>query len=164
MGRHPNQRRQVREVPVFAELVVHFKPGPRGRFGKPGRVRVFRQVAYQIGVVGTEAILLVVEVAGDGTRHTFRWGGRRPPRGGAREGRPRGGAGPVSGDDYHAIEDCIVVRVTSKAALVNVAGLPDEHWVPFSLVHVDDLARVEPGAAFDELRVERWFCEREGIE
>lgn len=67
-------------------------------------------------------------------------------------------------NDYHALEPCVVRALTDKAALVLLDGGTDEHWIPFSLIHEDDLARARPGTEFDALRVERWFCEREGIE
>ena len=73
-GRHPRQQQppQQVQIPVFAELVVHFKPGTRGSFSRR-RVQAFRQVGYQIQQVGPAAILLVIETTGDRAHHTFRW-------------------------------------------------------------------------------------------
>jgi hypothetical protein len=56
-----------------------------------------------------------------------------------------------------------VLRTTSKAALVETSG-GWRGWVPFSTIHEDDLADVEPDVSLESLRVVAWFVDKNGVE
>ena len=66
--------------------------------------------------------------------------------------------------DRHVEVEVEVLATTSKAVLVATADGTEEHWVPLSLVNVEDtdveLQKGERGT----LSIAAWFAEKEGIE
>ena len=65
-------------------------------------------------------------------------------------------------DNYVEI-DCMFVRSTLKAVLIDIGG--DEFWVPRSCIHGGDEIRIPSLDSGDEvtLKIFQWFAEKEGL-
>lgn len=56
-----------------------------------------------------------------------------------------------------------LVKARSKAAaLIVVEG--EEHWVPYSLIHEEDLMLMEPNTKDVDVNIKAWFVKREGLQ
>ena len=65
--------------------------------------------------------------------------------------------------DTYVTIDCMFIRATEKAVLIDVDG--GEHWIPRSCIHGADERRLDAlnyGDAI-ELRIFEWVAEREQI-
>ena len=65
--------------------------------------------------------------------------------------------------DAYVKIDCLIVKVTPKAVLIDVNG--SEHWVPRSCIHGGDEIRLDALHVDDEveLKIFQWIAEREGF-
>jgi len=65
--------------------------------------------------------------------------------------------------DTYVTIDCIFIRCTEKAVLIDVDG--DEHWVPRSCIHGADERLLDQTNYGDEinLRVWEWLADRDGL-
>lgn len=61
---------------------------------------------------------------------------------------------------YAALEDVIVIRLTTKAVLTSIDGR--EVWIPQSLIFEEDLAEMSEEVIM-EVNVQEWFCKKEGL-
>ena len=65
--------------------------------------------------------------------------------------------------ERYAKIDCVIVRVTQKAVLIDVNG--HETWVGRSCIHGGDERRLDSLDPGDEvtLQIFQWLCENEGL-
>lgn len=67
----------------------------------------------------------------------------------------------MSDTSYVPVE-CLIRHLTQRAALVLELEEGREVWVPFSVIHEDDLADLEVSMEV-EINVATWFAEKEGL-
>lgn len=63
--------------------------------------------------------------------------------------------------EYTAVKVDVVLSRTRKAVLI--ATDENEYWIPYSLIHEEDLAVLNDDFMGD-MQIESWFVSKEGIE
>ena len=65
-------------------------------------------------------------------------------------------------DEYITV-DCIFIRCTAKAVLIDVDG--NTHWIPRSCIHGADERLLDRTCEGDEINLQifEWLVEREGL-
>lgn len=58
-----------------------------------------------------------------------------------------------------------IEAVTAKAVLLHRDDWGEDHWVPLSVINLDDsIIELEKGSEDNSIAIAEWFCEKAGLE
>lgn len=64
--------------------------------------------------------------------------------------------------EYKDLGSCIIEELSDKQALVEISG-QRRVWIPYSLMHEEDMAKIDVDVELDKLRVQAWFIRKKKL-
>lgn len=65
-------------------------------------------------------------------------------------------------DEYTNLGDCVIEKLSAKQALIKIGEQP-RVWIPYSLMHEEDMVKIDVGVRLNKLRVQAWFVRRKKL-